>query len=117
MKTLVLGASENTSRYSNIAIQRLLRHGHEVVAMSNKPGEVMGVKFIHAIPNSTIDTITMYLNPERQTQYERDIINSKPRRVIFNPGSEKPSFEKELLDNGILVENACTLVLLSTDSY
>ncbi|MGB0425093.1 MAG: CoA-binding protein [Flavobacteriales bacterium] len=117
MKTLVLGASENTSRYSNIAIHRLLENGHEVVAVSNKSGEVMGIPFTHVIPDHAIDTVTMYLNPERQAQYECAIINLKPRRVIFNPGSEKPSFEKELLSKGILVENACTLVLLSTDSY
>lgn len=117
MKTLVLGASENPSRYSYMAINRLLSFDYEVVAVSNKKGLVEQVEFQDFIPNSDIDTVTMYLNPSRQVQYIEDLIQLAPRRIIFNPGAENPSFENELLKHGIKVENACTLVLLSTHSY
>ena len=44
-KTLVIGASENTDRYSNKAIKALVSKGHEVVAIGLHAGEVAGVTF------------------------------------------------------------------------
>ncbi|MEO8934865.1 MAG: CoA-binding protein, partial [Xanthomarina sp.] len=42
-KTLVFGASLNPSRYSNMALQKLVAHRHEVVAFGLKEGVVNGV--------------------------------------------------------------------------
>jgi hypothetical protein len=64
-----------------------------------------------------IDTVTMYVNAALSTKYLQDLIDLKPRRVIFNPGSENPSLEKALVAKGILVEEACTLVLLRTGQF
>lgn len=116
--TLVLGASENTQRYSNMAIRRLLDHNHSVKAIGNKTGEVRGV-FIEKgmIPYDTIDTITLYLNPMNQVPYYDYILSLNPKRVIFNPGTENSELQKILLDHGIHYEEACTLVLLSTNQY
>ncbi len=44
-KTLVIGASENPERYSNKAIHMLRGHGHEVVAIGNREGQVDDVTF------------------------------------------------------------------------
>lgn len=66
---------------------------------------------------SEIDTVTLYLNPERQKEYYDYIVSLQPRRVIFNPGTENVEFIEVLKDNGIEVEIACTLVLLSTKQY
>ena len=41
--TLVLGASLNPTRYSNIAIKRLLDKKYSVVALGQKKGTVLGV--------------------------------------------------------------------------
>jgi ABC-type nitrate/sulfonate/bicarbonate transport system substrate-binding protein len=59
----------------------------------------------------------MYVNPALSTNYQQDIIDLKPKRVIFNPGSENRGLEKALAENGILVEDACTLVLLRTNQF
>ena len=67
--------------------------------------------------NLSIDTITMYINPQRQTAYYQTILDLNPKRVIFNPGTENPEFEAYLLNNKIEVEEACTLVLLNTNQY
>ncbi len=118
MKTLVLGASTHSFRYSFLAINDLLKHGHEVVAVGKDEGEVNGVKIVHEFPVSgNIDTVTMYLNPVRQKEYYDKIISLKPRRIIFNPGAENPELQKLALENGIETENACTLVLLNTGQY
>jgi predicted CoA-binding protein len=66
---------------------------------------------------TAIDTVTLYLNPKRQATYYDYIIGLKPKRVIFNPGTENPEFYKLLKANAIDFEEACTLVLLGTGQY
>ena len=116
--TLVIGASLKPERYSNIAIKRLINYGHEVRAFGLKVGEVAGVKIdTELMPYKDIDTITLYLNPKRQELYYNYIVGLKPRRVIFNPGTENPEFYNLLKQNNIEFEVACTLVLLGTGQY
>lgn len=69
------------------------------------------------LPEGDIDTITLYLNPGNQEEYKDWIIQKKPRRVIFNPGSENMSFAKELKEADIEPIFACTLVMLRTQQY
>jgi predicted CoA-binding protein len=117
-KTLVLGASENTARYANMAIHKLISKEQSVVAIGQKAGEVEGVKIqTKQVPFTNIDTVTLYLNPTRQRDYYNYIISLEPKRVIFNPGTENPEFYQLLKSNNIKAEVACTLVLLSANQY
>jgi predicted CoA-binding protein len=117
-KTLVIGASTNPERYSYRAVNMLVGKGHSVLAIGQKAGEVAGVKIqTKAIPVKNIDTITLYLNPVRQRDYYNYIIEAKPKRVVFNPGTENPELYQLLELNDIEVEVACTLVLLATNQY
>ncbi|MDP2692370.1 MAG: CoA-binding protein [bacterium] len=117
-KTLVLGASLNPGRYSNLAINRLVNHGHSVEAVGLKKGMVAGVAISTEKEDfENIDTVTLYLNPKRQEEYYDYIISLKPKRVIFNPGTENPEFYELLHTNNIETEVACTLVLLGTNQY
>ena len=117
-KTLVLGASLNPSRYSNLAINRLVNHKQPVEAIGLKNGEVAGINITTEKVNfKDIDTVTIYLNPQRQKPYYDYIVSLEPNRVIFNPGTENPEFYEILRENDIEVEVACTLVLLGTNQY
>ena len=117
-KTLVLGASLNESRYSNLAINRLVNYGHTVEAVGLKKGEVAGVSISTEMEHfENIDTVTLYLNPQRQVEYYDYIVSLKPKRVIFNPGTENPELYKILKEHNIENEVACTLVLLGTNQY
>ncbi|WMI69778.1 CoA-binding protein [Mangrovimonas sp. YM274] len=117
-KTLVFGASLNPSRYSNFAIGRLLAHGHEVVAYGIKKGSVADVKIDdELLKYDHIDTVTLYLNPSRQSAYYDYLVSLSPKRIIFNPGTENPELYQILEANNIGYEVACTLVLLSTNQY
>ena len=90
-KTLVFGASLKPNRYSNYAIQRLTANDHDVVAFGLKSGDVSGVTIdTELVDYNDIDTVTLYLNPNRQEAYYNYIISLKPKRVIFNPGTENP---------------------------
>jgi len=117
-KTLVLGASDNPSRYSYLAVHRLRSHGHTVVAIGKKTGMVGDVQIDKEKKEwENVDTVTLYLNPIHQKQYYNYIISLKPQRIIFNPGAENDELFALAKKNGITPIEACTLVLLSTNQY
>lgn len=117
-KTLIIGASTNPSRYSYMAIQKLANFGHPVVAIGNKEGEVCGVKFTaEKVKYDDIDTVSLYLNKKNQESFYDYIVDLKPKRVLFNPGTENKELQNLLTKNNIAFEEACTLVLLSIGEY
>ncbi len=117
-KTLVLGASINPSRYSYLAIQRLISNKQEVEAIGRKEGEVSGIKICTTKKIfKDIHTITLYLNKGNQVKFYDYIVALNPKRVLFNPGTENIELEKLLSKNNIAFEKACTLVLLGLGEY
>ena len=116
--TLIIGASENPERYSNKAALSLKKHGHTIYLLGSKAGQISGVKIeTEKINYTNIDTVTLYINSSIQTQYKEYIYSLKPKRLIFNPGTENPEFFNEALQKGIECIEACTLVLLSIGNY
>ncbi len=117
-KTLVLGASTNQDRVSYEAVARLRAKGIEVIALGQREGDIYGVPVLTGRPDlQNIDTVTLYLNPERQKEYYAYILSLKPRRVIFNPGTENAELIRKLREAGIEPLIACTLVMLSINNY
>ncbi|MES2651942.1 MAG: CoA-binding protein [Bacteroidota bacterium] len=118
MKTLIIGASPDESRYAYKAAHMLKRFNHEIVNVGIKKGEVAGVVIEKPdVIYKDIDTITLYIGPALQPQYHDYILATNPRRVIFNPGTENVELEALLEQNNIEAIEACTLVLLSTGQY
>jgi len=115
--TLILGASTKPQRYSYLAAERLSEKDHRFILLGRSEGVVTGVDIQKEWPEEEIDTITLYIATEIQADYEDLILRKKPRRVIFNPGTENPPFAKKLKEQGIEPIIACTLVMLSTDQY
>ena len=117
-KTLVLGASSNPTQYSQLAVLRITAAVHETVAIGREPFSIGGVMVLdQPAPFPNIDTVTLYLNANRQAAYEEYILSLLPHRIIFNPGAENPEFLKRASEKGIACMEACTLVLLSTGAY
>ena len=117
-KTLVLGASDNPSRYSYLAMHRLKSYGHPVVAIGKKQ-TVVAETAVETEKKlfDNVHTITLYLNPYHQKKYYDYIISLNPKRIIFNPGAENDELSALAKKNNILAIDACTLVLLSTNQY
>ena len=117
-KTLVLGATPDEGRYANLASNRLVRSGHPIVNVGLQKGEAAGVPIEkpEAIHND-IDTITLYVGPQHQELLYDYILNTHPRRIIFNPGTENSKLKRMANEKGIETEYACTLVLLSIGQY
>lgn len=118
MKTLVVGASEKTERYSNKAVRMLREYSHEVVAIGLREGTIDDVPILTGRPVlEGIDTVTLYVGPQRQDDLIDYVVTMKPRRVIFNPGTENTVFQEKLTAAGIEPIEACTLVMLRTGQW
>ncbi len=121
-KVIVLGASANPEKYSYKAVELLKAHGHEVFPVHPQAKEVAGVsvyKDLDAViaSGAVIDTMSLYVGPDISNTLKDKFLEIKPKRVIFNPGSENPDLEKILSTNGIQTLEACTLVMLKTGQY
>lgn len=119
-KTLIAGATPNEGRYAFFAAEMLMQYGHEFVPVGIKKGIVLG-KEIQPLALTPfvagIDTVTLYVGPQHQSAWQSLILTTKPKRIIFNPGTENPEFQKQLEQAGIEVLEACTLVMLRTGQY
>ena len=105
-------------RYSNLAIKALLKHGYEVIALAKREGQVGVVKIRTDFPvNEWVHTVTMYIGEQHQPEYYQPILDLKPERVIFNPGTENFEFIELLESEGIETIEGCTLVMLETGRY
>lgn len=117
-RTIVLGASINPSRYSYLAIKKLASHHHPVIAIGKRKGKVGDVNIeTDHLQVLDVDTITLYLNPVNQQPYYDYILNLKPKRIIFNPGTENDYLIKKAEENNIETVIGCTLVMLSIGNY
>lgn len=117
-KTLVIGASPKAYQYSHQAVKKLLNYGHPVEAIGRSEFQLDTVAVKTGKPElQQIDTVTLYLNQDRQKEYEGYILSLSPKRIIFNPGAENPSLYNKAKEQGIEVVEACTLVMLSVGTY
>ncbi len=116
--TLIVGASENPSRYSHIATKMLLDYQFPVITFGQKAGNIESIEIETEFPkNNNIHTVSLYIGAKNQPDYYQKIISLNPKRVIFNPGTENPEFESLLTQNHINFEIACTLVMLRTGQF
>lgn len=117
-KTLVIGASTDPSKYAFLAANKLVSHQQEIELLGIKEGVVAGKEInTNKEKFEDIDTVTLYVGPAKQKEYFDYVASLKPRRVIFNPGTENPEFENFLTEKGIEPIEACTLVMLSIGQY
>lgn len=119
-KTAIIGATPNTGRYAYLAAGMLTEYEHEVVPLGIKKGVIFGKEILDirtkpAIQN--VDTVTLYIGPPRQPEWYDYLLSLRPKRIIFNPGTENEELEKLAEENGIEVIEACTLVMLRSNQF
>lgn len=119
-KTVVIGATPNPSRYAYLAASMLAEYNFETVLLGIKKGDVEGNEILNIRERpeiSDVHTITLYIGPQRQPEWYDYLLGLKPKRIIFNPGTENQEFEKLAADQGIEALEACTLVLLRSRQF
>lgn len=119
-KTAIIGATPNSSRYAYTAARMLTDHGHSIVPIGIKQGAVVGKEILNLKEKpalADIDTVTLYIGPQHQPEWYDYLLSLRPRRIIFNPGTENPEFQQRAQAEGIEPVVACTLVMLRTGAY
>ena len=119
-KTVIIGATPNPDRYAHHAAEMLQDNQIEFIPIGIKKGNVKGIDILDLRDKPMIngvDTVTLYLNPKNQEEWEDYIIDLNPKRIIFNPGTENPSLQKKAITKQIETLNACTLTMLSVGLY
>ena len=114
-----LGASDNPERYSNMAVCLLKDYGHHVIPVHPKLHRIEGLQAaasLEEIPGS-VDTLTLYVGPQRSEALIGAIVGLRPKRVIFNPGTESKVLENRLKEEKIPFVKGCTLVMLQSGQF
>ncbi len=119
-KTVIIGATTNSSRYAYLAAQMLTEYKHDIVLVGIKTGAVFGNEILNIREKpiiENVDTVTLYIGPDHQPEWYNYILSLKPNRIIFNPGTENNTFEQLAEEQGIEALEACTLVMLRTGQF
>jgi predicted CoA-binding protein len=119
-KTVIIGATPNQGRYAYLAANMLREYDHPIVPLGIRQGQVGGeaILDIRTHPRiDDVDTVTIYIAPRHQPAYYDYILGLKPRRIIFNPGTENEELARLAQAHNIVVEQACSLVLLRSHQY
>jgi len=119
-KTVVVGATPNRARYAYLAATMLAEYKHDTVLLGIQKGDIDGNKILdirEKPPIKDVDTITLYIGPQRQPEWYDYLLSLKPKRIIFNPGTENDEFENLAARQGVEVLGACTLVMLRSRQY
>lgn len=115
----ILGATDDPLKYANRALKMLQEYGHNPIPVNPTKDIIEGLKSypsLQDIPDQ-VDTITIYMRPEKWAPLVDDILAVKPRRVIMNPGTENTELAKTIEEHGIRVIRGCTLVMLGTGQF
>lgn len=115
----IFGATEKEDRFANKVQRRLVSHGYTVLPISPSGTSIMGLASVQKISDiqQAVDTVTLYAGPKVLALQIGDLIKLKPRRVIFNPGTEDAALQEQLEQAGIRTVEACSLVLLNSDQF
>lgn len=117
---MIIGSVPKPSRYAYKAASMLRERDFDFIPLGIQEGEVLGEKILQVNDKPQIDdveTLTLYINPTRQKDWYDYMISLRPKRIIFNPGTENQEFKILAQKEGIECVEACTLVMLSTGVY
>lgn len=119
-KTVIIGATPNPTRYAYTAAHLLAEYQHPIVPVGIKSGTVAEQKILDLRTRPAIadvDTVTLYIGPRHQPEWYDYILDLRPRRIVFNPGTENRELYQRATQQGIEATEACTLVMLRAGTY
>lgn len=104
---------------------RLLKsHGFDPIPINPRFEKVMESRCYASVAEwmqesgeKSADTVTLYLSRIHSSKIQSELLDLKPRRVIFNPGAENSELENALKKIGSEVVEGCTLVMLNAGSF
>ena len=114
-----INSAEDLPKISEVLMEELVQATNVQESLDAMAADNAGVGQIEdeEIFFENINTVTLYLNPLHQQAYYNYIFSLNPKRIIFNPGAENEELAALARQKGIVAQEACTLVLLSTGQY
>lgn len=119
-KTVVVGATTNPGRYAYLAANLLRNYDHTIVPVGIKKGNVAGEDILDLREKPEIkdvDTVTLYVGRRNLPEWHEYILGLKPKRIVFNPGTEDEALVQKAKELGIETVYGCTLVMLRSNTY
>ncbi len=115
----IIGASDNPDRYAFLAAESLKCKGFEILLINPYKQNILGKPCYTSLLEAPLraETVTVYVNSERFKGHLKSIVELKPSRIIFNPGTESPEYYSILHENGIEVVEGCTLIMLDSNTF
>ena len=115
----VLGASPKPARFANQAIRLLQQLGYRITPVHPRFDTIESLPVVHDLSaiREPVDTLTLYVGPALLEPLAAAIADLRPRRVIFNPGTESRLIQQRLDAAGIDWLEDCTLVMLKTGRF
>jgi len=116
---VVLGASANPERHSNMAVHSLKKAGFAVLPVNPALATIGGLPVVRALGEirAEVHTVTLYVSEKRLLDMVEDVVRLAPKRVVFNPGAESPAARRRLEEAGIECVEGCTLVMIRSGMF
>lgn len=113
---LILGSISNTATPSYLASKYFFNKGFNVFALSSnnilsKELRIIDEKLDPNYKQSSIDIISIFVNPKKQIKYYKFILSLHPKRIIFNPGTENDELILLAKSKNIEVIKGCSISL------
>lgn len=111
----VVGASTDPERTSYRIVERLRDRGYQVLPVSPRYEEVLGLPCYPSITALPVrpDVVDMVVNPAIGLPILREIAAAGITHVWLQPGAESEALHRFGAERGIAVIDACVLVALS----
>lgn len=116
---VILGASPKAIRYANMAQHLLMAKGYQITPVHPMLSEIDGLAVVNKLADvpQPVHTLTLYVGSARLEEMVGEILQLRPQRVIFNPGTETQTLQQALEAQGCECVTGCTLVMLKTKVF
>ncbi len=110
----IIGASKDRNKFGNKAVRAYKDEGFTVFPINPKEKEIEGLKCFGSVGEipEKIDSVSLYLPPERSMMVLDEILKKKPAFVYINPGTEHEEFEERLRKHSIEPRRQCSILAI-----
>lgn len=118
-RVAVIGASNDRSKYGNMAVRAFRRAGYEVIPVNPTEPVVEGAKAYPTITDvpGELDKVTVYVRPAILVKMLPDIAAKGCRELWLNPGTSSDTVRAEVKRLGLNALEGCSIVAVGQSPY
>src|ERR1051325_8549441 len=118
-RVAVIGASNDRSRYGNMAVRAFRRSGYEVFPVNPTEPEIEGLKAYPTIKDvpAELDTVTIYVRPALLVKLLPDIAEKGCKDLWLNPGTSSDTVLAEVKRLHLNAIQGCSTLAIGQSPY